>query len=156
MAHKKPTAADAELILKLYDLRREAEMRKARHWWFVKFWPENPEEFMKVGMAPGTKENNWLRQVLSYWDLAAALVKHGTLNEALFLEPSFSGEMFVLFAKLHPYLKPLRKKMQSPEFLANVEKVIKGSKAGREKLKFFERRVAMRRKLMKENAGKSK
>ncbi len=30
---KKATSADAQLILQLYDLRREAEMRKARNWW---------------------------------------------------------------------------------------------------------------------------
>jgi hypothetical protein len=152
---KKPTHADAELILKLYDLRREAEMRKARQWWSMKFWPDNAEDFMKVTMAAGMQENNWLRQVLGYWDLAASLVVHGTLSEALFLEPSFSGEMFLIYAKLLPFLKELREKMQNPNFLMNAEKVIKGSKAGRERMKFFEQRVAARRKMMKEAAEKA-
>ena len=151
---KKPTTADAELLLKLYDLRREAEIRKARNWWFVNFWPENADDFMKIALAAGTQENNWLRQVAGYWDLAASLVVHGTLNETLFLEPAFSGEMFLIFAKIHPFLKEVREKMQNPRMLANVENVIKKSKASRERLKFVEQRMAARRKQMKEGAAR--
>ncbi len=143
---KTPTAADAELILKLYDLRREAEIRRARNWWFADFWPEKAEDFIKVAQAVGMPENNWLRQVPSYWELAASLVLHGTLDETLFLEQAFSGEMFFIFAKLHPFLKDLREKMQNPRMLANVEKVIKKSKAGQERLKVIEQRVAAWRK----------
>ena len=149
---KKPTPADAELILKLYDLRREAEIRKARNWWLVNFWPENADDFMKVAQAIGTQENNWLRQVAGYWDLAASLVAHGTLNETLFLEPAFSGEMFLVFAKLHPFLKEVREKMQNPRMLANIESIITKSKASRERLKLVEQRLAARRKQMKEGA----
>jgi hypothetical protein len=149
---KKPTTADAELILKLYDLRREAEIRKARNWWFVNFWPENADDFMKIALAAGTQENNWLRQVAGYWELAASLVVHGTLNETLFLEPAFSGEMFLIFAKIHPFLKEVREKTQNPRMLANVENVIKKSKASRERLNFVEQRMAARRKQMKEGA----
>ena len=152
---RKPDYADAELILKLYDLRREAEIRKARNWWGADFWPENAEDFMKVATAVGARENNWLRMVGGYWDLAASLVVHGTLNETLFLEPSFSGEMFMMFAKLHPFLKELRERLKNPNMLANVEKVIKNSKTGRERLKYMEERIAMRRKAMKEASAKS-
>jgi hypothetical protein len=152
---KKPTAADAELILRLFDLRREAELRKARNWWSVNFWPENADEFMKIAMAPGTQENNWLRMVGGYWDLAASLVVHGTLSETLFLEPAFSGEMFLIFSKIHPFLKELREKMQSPSMMANIETVIKKSKTGRDRLKLFEQRLASRRKMMKEAAAKT-
>ena len=148
---KKPTTADAELILKLYDLRREAEIRKARNWW-LNFWPENADDVMKVGMAMGTQENAWLRQVTGYWELAASLVVHGTVNETLFLEPAFSGEMFLIFAKLHPFLRDVREKMQNPRLLANVEKIIKKSKANQERLKALEQRLAARRKQMKEDA----
>ena len=139
---------------KLYDLRREAEIRKARNWWAANFWPENADDFMKIALAAGTQENNWLRQVPGYWELAASLVVHGTLNETLFLEPAFSGEMFLIFAKIHPFLKEVREKMQNPRMLANVENVIKKSKAGRERLKFVEQRMAARRKQMKEGAGR--
>jgi len=141
----KATATDAELVLKLYDLRREAEMRKARNWW-LGFWPESADDFMKVGMAIGTQENAWLRQVSGYWEMVASLVQHGTLNRELFLEPSISGEMFVVFAKVHPFLKELREKMQSPTAFSNIEKVIMNAPGGQERLKQFEERMAHFRK----------
>jgi len=152
---KKPTPADATLILTLYDLRREAEIRKARNWWLADFWPESAEDFMNVAQAVGTQQNNWLRQVPSYWELAASLALHGTVSETLFLEPAFSGEMFFIFGKVHPFLKDLREKMQNPGMLANVEKVIMKSKAGRERLQFVEQRLAARRKQMKEGAPRA-
>jgi len=144
---KKPGAADAELILKLYDLRREAEMRKARNWWVVNFWPESADDIMKIGMAMGTQENNWLRQVSGYWNLAAGLVEHGTLNRELFLEPSFSGEMFLVYAKIRPFLKDLREKMKNPRMYANVEKIIESTKPSREFLKTMEGNLANMRKM---------
>jgi hypothetical protein len=144
---KKPTTADAHLILELYDLRREAEMRKARSWWVGEFWPQNTEDFMKVAGAAGTPENNWLRQVSGYWSMAAAFVLHGALNEELFIQPAVSGEMFFLFAKVHPFIKDLREKMGDPHMFANIEKVITNSKFGRERLKLTQKRVeAMREK----------
>jgi hypothetical protein len=76
------------------------------------------------------------------------------VNETLFLEPAFSGEMFFVFAKVHPFLKDVREKMQNPRLLANVEKVIMKSKAGQERLKVVEQRMAARRKQMKEGAGR--
>jgi len=143
---KKPNHADAELILRLYDLRRESEIRKARNWWLTTFWPENADDVVKIGMALGTQENNWLRQVTGYWEMAASFVVRGVLNQDLFLEGSFSGEMFFLFAKVSPFLKELREKMNAPSMLGNVEKVIMSSKASRERLKVMEGRHAARRK----------
>jgi hypothetical protein len=152
---KEPTATDAELILKLYDLRREAEMRKARDWWVVKFWPQTADDFIKVANALGTQENNWLRQVGGYWDMAAALVLHGTIHPELFVEGGVSGEMFFLYAKMQPILKDVREKMQSPGLFSNVEKVIMQSEAGRERLKTVSARVAARRKAMADAAKAS-
>jgi hypothetical protein len=142
---KKPTVADAQLILQLYDLRREAEMRKARNWWVTGFWPESADDFMKIGSAMGTQENNWLRQVGGYWSMAAALVLHGALSEELFIQPAISGEMFLIFAKVHPFLKELREKMGDPHMFGNIEKVITGSKFGRERLALTLKRVAAMR-----------
>ena len=107
----KATAKDAQLILQLYDLRREPEMRKARSWWLTDFWPNSADEFVKVAFAMGTPENNWLRQVPGYWSIAASFVLEGALNEELFLRPSFSGEMFVIFGKVYPFLEELREKV---------------------------------------------
>jgi hypothetical protein len=152
----KPTAADAELILKLYDLRRESEIRKARNWWLTQFWPESPDDFMKIAMTLGSQENNWLRQAGGYWEMAASLALHGTINTDLFLEPSFSGEMFFFYAKVRPFLKDLREKMQAPNIFANVEKLIDSSEKAKEFLKGTEARIAARRSAMKEAAAKAR
>lgn len=140
-----PTTADAELIVKLYDLRREAELRKARSWW-LGFWPESTDDIMKIASAMGSQENNWLRQVSGYWEMAASFVLHGALNRDLFLEPSFSGEMFVIFGKVEPFLKELREKMQNPAIFGNVEKLIATSAGAPERLKQTQERLALMRK----------
>ena len=142
---KKATAADAQLIMKLYDLRREAEMRKARSWWVGDFWPQSADDFMKVSGAMGSQENNWLRQVGGYWSMAASFVLQGALNEDLFLQPAVSGEMYFVFAKVHPFLKELREKIGDPQMFGNIEKVITGSKFGRERLKFTLKRLEIMR-----------
>jgi len=71
---KKAGARDAEIILKLYDLRREPELSKARNWWLWGFTPRNADDFLKVADSPGSQKNNWMRQGASYWGMAAALV----------------------------------------------------------------------------------
>jgi len=58
---KKPTLSDAHLILELYELRREAEMRKARNWWGAEFFPQSADDVMNVAFAMGAQENNWFR-----------------------------------------------------------------------------------------------
>ncbi len=138
---KKATVEEAQLILKLYDLRREAEMRKARNWWMTEFWPRNAEDFLSVVRSPGTQENNWLRQVAGYWGIATSFVSQGVLSEDLFLVPGFSGEMFVMFAKVQPFLEDLRRKLDDPEFFRDIEKVATNTKWGRERLKFLMKRL---------------
>ena len=150
---KRATVADGQLLLQLYDLRREPEMRKARHWWLFEFSPRNADDFMKVAWAAGTQENNWLRQASSYWNMAAAMVLQGALNQELFLRPSFSGEMFVIFGKVYPFLAELREKAGDPEIFRDVERVIHSTKWGRERLKFILKRIEQMRE-MKEKKGK--
>lgn len=151
----KATAADAQLILKLYDLRREAELRKARHWWVVTFSPQSADDFMKVSGAFGTPENNWMRQVLGYWGMASSLVHHGALNREMFLEPSFCGEMVLIYVKVKPFLKELREKMKNPEFLMGIESLIMSTKKSREFVKRMEANLAARRKTIVETAKAS-
>ncbi len=146
------TPADAELILKLYEMRREPEMRKARNW-FLTFWPESTDDYVKIGMAMRSQENAWLRQVTSYWEMVAALVQHGTLNRELFLEPSISGELFFMFSKIEPFLKELREKMNSPTAFSNVEKVIKSTPESTQRFKMTQERVLNIRKQMKAKAS---
>jgi len=138
---KKASTVEAELILHLYDLRREPEMRKARHWWNADFSPRSADDFLKVAFAFGTQENNWLRQVGSYWGMAAAFVLQGALNEELFLRPSMSGEMFLMYGKVYPFIKELRDKLGDPEMFLDVEKVITRTRWGRDRLKFILKRL---------------
>src|SRR5262245_47052221 len=138
---KKANCNDAQLILKLYELRPEPEMRKARNWWRTDFWPNNVDDFLKVAWAMGSQENNWLRQVAGYWGMTASLVLQGALSEELFLRPSSSGEMFVMFGKVHPFLKQLREKLGDPEVFLDVEKVVTNTRWGRERLKFILKRI---------------
>jgi hypothetical protein len=149
---KRATAKDAELIMQLYDLRREPEMRKARNWWVGEFFPESADDFMKVASSMGTQENNWLRQVGGYWSMAAAFVLSGALNGDLFLQPSISGEMYFMFAKVQPFIGELRAKIGDPNMFRNLETVIKSTKFGRDRLEFTVGRV----KQLKERRAASK
>lgn len=149
---KKASVEEAQLLLHLYDLRREAEMRKARDWWMWQFTPRTAEDFLKVAYAAGTQENNWMRQLASYWGLAASFVLQGVLSEELFLRPAFSGEMFFVLAKVHPFLPELREKLGDPEVFRDIEKVATSTKWGRERLKFILKRIEM----FRENAEKGK
>jgi len=142
-------------MLQLYDLRREAEMRKARNWFVADFWPQSADDILKIGNAFPSQENNWMRQVGSYWDMAASLVLQGALHEELFLQPGCSGEMFFLFAKVQPFLKEVRQKMNNPEAWANIEKVATGSKFARKRLERVSAHVEMRRKQMAKAAKKA-
>ena len=148
MPAKKATPADAQVIMQLYDLRREPEMRKARNWWLTEFWPNSADDFMKVAMPLGAQENNWLRQVGGYWGMAASFVLSGAVNQDLFLQPAVSGEMFFIFAKIHPFLGELRQKLEDPHVFANVEKVINSTKFGRDRLQLTLKRVAMAKERM--------
>ena len=142
---KKPTIEDARLILELYDLRREAEIRKARQWWLVTFWPKSADDFVKVASAMGTEENNWIRQVGSYWGIAVSFVLEGVVSEKLFFQVSFCGELYFIFAKVRPFLKEIREKMNNPELFLRIEEAILGSKIARKQFAQVEARVAAMR-----------
>ena len=151
---KKATAHDAQVVMQLYDLRREAEMRKARNWFLVEFWPRSADDVLKVANAFPSQENAWMRQVGGYWDMAAALVLQGAVSEELFVQPGISGEMFFIFAKIHPFLKEVREKMNNPDAFANVEKVATGSKLARKRLERISKNVENRRKALAKSAKK--
>lgn len=138
---KKPTAEDAKLIMRLYDLRREPEMRKARGW-FASFVPRNADDVVAVINGAPPQENAWFRQVSSYWDMAASFVLRGALNEELFVDNS--GEMFFVLGKVYPFLKEIREKTNTP-YLQRVEKVATRSKAARERLQMMMKRAEARR-----------
>jgi hypothetical protein len=104
------TPADAEIILGLYQLRTEAVMRQARAWMTGEFWPKTAEEFFAVAENPADPHNAWLRQVLTYWEMAAAMVLHGAVSAELFVDCNAEG--FFLLAKFAPILSDIRAKNQ--------------------------------------------
>ncbi len=120
----------AELILKLYDLRREPVMRKARDWMFM-FNPKNAEEYMATMMDQ--EVGGYLRMVTSYWDMAASLVIHGAIDADMFNDTN--GEHILVFAKVEPILAELRQIWDAPDALKNLEKVIMDREGGEEKLR---------------------
>jgi len=144
---KKPTAEDAQIIMRLYDLRREAEMRKARQW-YAGWWPASADDILQVLNGFGTQENAWLRQVNGYWDMAASFVLRGALNEELFFD--CGAEMWFIFAKLQPFLKEVRQKANIPKGFTRVERIATRTKDGRDRLQMMLKRAdAMRTKMAK-------
>ncbi len=137
MDGQQATHHDAELILKLYDLRREPVMRQARAHFVA--MPPTLEAFLAVVSNPTSKENSYVRQVCGYWEMVAALVVHGALNEALVFDTC--SEMYYVYAKVQPFLSALREKTGAADLFANVEKLAEGSAAGRERLARLQARI---------------
>src|SRR5215831_5878956 len=139
---KKSSAKDAQVLIQLYDLRREPVMRQARKFMAFEFWPQNYDEFKALFMDLGSERNSWARQCLTYWDMAAAMVLQGAVSEDLFY--AANGEPYFLFAKYGHYLPQLRKEYTS-EFLVNLEALCSRPKS-KARIKEFQTRVEMRRK----------
>ncbi len=114
------TAADAEIILKLYELRTEAVLRQARAWMLGEFWPATVDDFFAVAMNPRDPHNAWFRQVTTYWEMAAAMVLHGAVSAELFVD--CNGEGFFLLAKFAPILEAIREKV--PTFMAKTTELV--------------------------------
>ena len=110
---------DADLILKLYELRREKTMREARNWFFT-FNPQGREDFIEVLTSD---KSGLYRMVISYWDMACSFVNHGAIDADMFNDAN--GEHMFVYAKLEPFLPALREEMGNPNFLSNLEKVVK-------------------------------
>lgn len=110
---------DADLILKLYDLRREATMREARNWMFS-FNPTSVQDIIDVLIS---EHSGHYRMVISYWEMAAAMVTKGAIDEELFNE--CNGEHLFVYAKIEHLIPDLRVMFDSPDFLSNLETVVK-------------------------------
>ena len=114
------TPADAEIILRLYELRTEAVMRQARAWITGEFWPTTAEEFFAVSANPAHPHNAHFRQVITYWEMAAAMVLHGAVSAELFVDCNAEG--FFLLAKFTPILDEIR--ARNPGFLTKTSELI--------------------------------
>jgi len=127
---------DADLILKLYDLRRETVMREARNWLFT-FNPTSIQDVMNVMVG---EHSGHLRMVISYWDMACALVNNGAIDEELFNQTN--GEHIFVYMKMEPVLEEVRKMFGNPDFLKNLEAVVKRIPGIDEKLPAMRERMA--------------
>jgi len=117
------SSADAGIILKLYELRTETVMRQARAWMTGEFWPASAEEFFVVQNDNGSQKSAWLRQVVTYWEMAASLVLHGALSADLFVD--CNPEPFFILAKLTPLLPEIHAKI--PTYFSKTLKLIEVS-----------------------------
>ena len=131
MKAKRTTSDQVELILRLYELRRETVMRKARSFVGGPFLPKSADELVSI-ITKGGKETGFVLQVYGYWDMVCAFVLHGMLSEPLVYDTC--QEMYFQFAKIHPYLTGFREKMNLPEWMQSLEKVATGSPRGRKRL----------------------
>jgi hypothetical protein len=135
------TPADAEIILRLYELRTEAIMRQARAWITGEFWPATAEDYFAVASNPADPHNAWLRQVLSYWEMAAAMVLHGAVSAELFVD--CNGEGFFLLAKFAPILDAIREK--NPGFMIKTSELITRFSAASQRYEVAQKNMAARR-----------
>ncbi len=134
-------AESAELILKLYELRREAVMREARQW-FAGF---NPQSAQEVADTLAGKNAAYFRMVTSYWDMAATFVNQGAIDELMFNEAN--AEHVFVFAKIEPLLEELRAQF-GPQVVPNLEKLVMrmpGAKERMTHMREMSRKMAERR-----------
>ena len=116
----RPTYDDANLILRLYEMRREDRMREARAWFTAHFRPKTWEELATL-VPPGSSENASYRMVMSYWDMVASFVVLGVLNRELFFQ---SGrELLLVFERMRAVLPGIRESYKDPSYMANLEHV---------------------------------
>ena len=141
---------DANLILKLYDLRREAVMREARNWFFT-FNPTSLQDVMETMMG---EHSGHMRMVISYWDMAASLVNNGAIDETMFNEAN--GEHLFVYCKIEPVIEPMRQMFDNPDFLKNLETLVKRIPDSEKKIAGMRERIAKMTAAIAERAAAAK
>jgi hypothetical protein len=137
-----PDHHDADLVLRLYEMRREPVMREARAAIREQFAPKNFDEFVAFTKADHPL-NPYYRQVGSYWEMAYGFIKHGVLNADLAMESN--GEGMILFVRVEPFLAEIREKVNPRSFL-NSEWVATETEAGRRVHDLFHERFYGKKK----------
>lgn len=139
----------ANLILKLYELRREETMRKARTW-FTRFDPQSAQDVMNAMMNEETSA--YLRMVTTYWEMVASLVNNGAVDEKMFNDAN--GEHVFVFAKLQPILGELRQVFDSPQAFAHLERLVMNMPDAQERLDKMRERFKLMARMRGEAASK--
>jgi hypothetical protein len=120
------TYEDAALVMKLYELRREEKLRKARDWFQREFKASSLREFEEK-CPYGSEENAYVRMVASYWEMAASFMVQAIVHEELFF--TSNGEMLGVWEKLKPVAEELRKAFSNPLLYKNLEKAAEKHRA---------------------------
>jgi len=123
-------ARSAELILKLYELRREAVMREARNWFFA----FNPESFEDIQRAAMSEHSAYLRMVTTYWDMACSFVNHGAIDAEMFNDAT--GEQVFVYAKLQPFIEQIRA-AGNPTYMQHLERAVLAMPNAEERLAYM-------------------
>jgi hypothetical protein len=140
MSDQKPDHHDADLVLRVYELRREEVMRASRAAINREFWPREYEEVLAL-LKPEHPLNAAYRQVGSYWEMVYSFARHGIVHREFWLENNAEG--LFLHAKVAPYLDRLRQDWQ-PTAFKNAEWAAKETAAGRRGFEMFLGRVKKR------------
>ena len=113
------SSESANLILKLYELRREEVMRAARSWFVMEFHPGSAED---VSAAALGERSAYYRMVTSYWDMAASLVVNGAIDEQMFNDAN--GEHVAVYSKIAPFITEVRELSGRPTYMQHLEKIV--------------------------------
>src|SRR5258707_11381810 len=124
------TDEQVNLMLRLYEDRREPKLREARDWFSASFHVKTAEDFTRV-CPPGSKENTYMRMVLGYWEMVASIVNRGLIDEDFFFESN--GEQWVVWEQVKPVIGAWRAMFSSPHFLGNLERHCNRLESWREK-----------------------
>src|SRR5262245_8107742 len=132
------TPQDADLIIKLYQLRTEETMRKARNFVILEFHPESAADVQALFTDMEHPEwNHYYRQVTSYWDMASAMVNHGSIDQSLFFDTN--GEFLVIWAKIGDFIENLRQ-FFGPQYMVNLEKLVSNCPNGAQRIQIIKER----------------
>jgi hypothetical protein len=124
------THEQVNLMLRLYDTRREPRLREAREWFAANFNPTTPEEVMKI-CPPGSQENAFMRMVVSYWEMVSSIVNRGLIDEEFFFENS--GEQWMVWERMKVIAPAFRAMFKNPHAFENLQKHVERLEAWREK-----------------------
>ncbi len=123
------TYDEVNLMLRLYDMRREPRLRQARSWFVEHFHPVAPDEMEKY--PQGGEENTYIRMVMSYWEMVASIVNRGLINDELFFESN--GEIWVVWDRMRSIVPAWRAAFKNPQLFSNIEETCKRLDTWREK-----------------------
>ena len=145
------TYEEVNLMLRLYDLRREPRLREARAWFVEHFHASTPEEVMQR-YPQGSQENTYIRMVISYWDMVASIVNRDLINDEIFFENN--GEIWIVWDRMRQIVPTWRAAFKNQHLLSNIEETCKRLEVWREKR--APGSTSAMRQMLDQNLGKQK